>query len=282
MTTSSAHQPLHIAFIGFGEVGGIFAAGFHAHAHISLSVYDLKLDQPHTREAMLSKAKQCGARCARTAADAAQEADIIISAVTADQVGAVAQDATHYLKAGQIFFDINSASPVTKKNAAQAINPLGAFYVEGAVMAPVPGVGLRVPILAGGEAAEKLCARLNPLGMNIEAVTTEPGRASAMKLCRSIMIKGIEALIIDCATAAHKWNVEDQVFASLQASFPAIDFAALAQTMAQRVHQHGVRRAAEMREAADMLDDLGMNGDLARAVADAQQRGARPSPSHNS
>jgi len=95
-----------------------------------------------------------------------------------------------------------------------------------------------------------------------------------MKLCRSIMIKGIEALIIDCAIAASKWGVESEVFASLAETFPATDFNLLAQTMAERVRKHGVRRAAEMREAAGMLEDLGLNGSLARAVSDAHERAA--------
>ena len=279
MTNTKTDQPLHIALIGFGEVGTIFATGLSAHKHIVLSAYDLKFDQPQWRDVMGAKAAASGTRLCASAQEAAQNADLIISAVTADQVEAVAQEAMRYLKRDQMFFDINSASPSTKKKAALMINPLGAHYVEGAVMAPVPGPGLRVPILAGGVAADALCAILNPLGMNIEAVTTEPGRASAMKLCRSIMIKGIEALIIDCADAAEKWDVQKEVFASLTASFPTIDFAALSKAMAARVHQHGVRRAAEMREAAIMLEDLGLSADLARAVADAQERGAR-TPSH--
>jgi len=95
-----------------------------------------------------------------------------------------------------------------------------------------------------------------------------------MKLCRSIMIKGIEALIIDCAVAASKWGVESEVFTSLAETFPATDFSLLAQTMAERVRKHGIRRAAEMREAAGMLEDLGLNSALARAVADAHERAA--------
>ena len=115
---------------------------------------------------------------------------------------------------------------------------------------------------------------LNALGMNVTPVTTEPGRASAMKLCRSIVIKGLEAIMVDCAAAAKQWGVEDEVFASLDASYPSIDFRQLAETMGGRVRQHGVRRAAEMREAAMMVADLGMNPGLASAIADAQERGA--------
>jgi 3-hydroxyisobutyrate dehydrogenase-like beta-hydroxyacid dehydrogenase len=131
-----------------------------------------------------------------------------------------------------------------------------------------------VPILCGGPYAQEAADLLNPLGMNMTPVSTEPGRASAMKLCRSIMIKGIEALIVDCAASAKAWGVEKEVFGSLQETWPSIDFAELANYMGQRVRQHGIRRAAEMREAAMMVADLGRNEGLCKAVADAQERGA--------
>jgi 3-hydroxyisobutyrate dehydrogenase-like beta-hydroxyacid dehydrogenase len=107
-------------------------------------------------------------------------------------------------------------------------------------------------------------------------VTEEVGRASAMKLCRSIIIKGLEALLIDCANAAQRWDVEREVFASLGATFPSIDWKQLSLDMPKRVHQHGLRRAAEMREAAQMLQELGYDPRLATAVADQQEANARP------
>jgi 3-hydroxyisobutyrate dehydrogenase-like beta-hydroxyacid dehydrogenase len=262
-----------LTLIGYGEVGQIFAREFLKRGDIRVTAYDLKFDGPDG-EALKAKAKAAGVTPAATHAEAARGADVVISAVTASSAFPVAEQAATYLTAGQIFFDINSASPGAKTKAAKAVNASGARYVEGAVMAPVPGPDLKVPILAGGPAAEEASVLLNELGMNVKAVTTEPGRASAMKLCRSIMIKGIEALIVDCAAASSKWDVQREVFDSLEASFPGIKFDDLATYMAQRVNQHGIRRAAEMREAGAMLDDLGMDGSLARAVADAQERGA--------
>jgi 3-hydroxyisobutyrate dehydrogenase-like beta-hydroxyacid dehydrogenase len=267
------NNTVNLTLIGYGEVGRIFARDFLARGDTRVTAYDLKFDGPDGA-ALREKARAAGVTPAANHAEAAAGADIVISAVTASSALAVAEQAATYLKPGQMFFDINSASPGTKTKAAKLVNACGARYVEGAVMAPVPGPDLKVPILSGGPAAEEATKLLNNLGMNVKAVTTEPGRASAMKLCRSIMIKGIEALIVDCAAASAKWGVQDEVFASLNASFPGTDFADLAKYMAQRVNEHGVRRAAEMREAAMMLDDLGMDGSLSRAVADAQDRGA--------
>lgn len=264
---------LAIALIGYGEVGRIFSRELIA-AGATVCAYDILFDDPARGPALIAEAKAAGVRPRSRPGEAACCADIVISAVTATEVGAAAAGVAGDLAPGQVFLDLNSASPNTKKAAAQVIEIGGAHYVEGAVMAPVGGVGLKVPILAGGPAAAATAGLLNPLGMNLRPVAVEHGRASAMKLCRSIMIKGIEALIVDCAAAAKAWDVEAEVFGSLNQSFPGTDFAALAGYMAERVHTHGRRRAAEMREAAAMLADLGLAPDLAEAVADAQDRGA--------
>lgn len=178
------------------------------------------------------------------------------------------------MSAGQFFVDVNSASPETKKAAAAEVNAAGAHYIEAAVMAAVASTGIATPILSGGPQAQAAAALLNPLGMQMTPVATEYGRASATKLSRSIIIKGIEALLIDCARAAGAWGVQDDVFASLKDTFPGTDFTQLSTMTAARVRQHGIRRAAEMREAADMLDDLDIDPALTRAVADAHERAA--------
>jgi 3-hydroxyisobutyrate dehydrogenase-like beta-hydroxyacid dehydrogenase len=142
-------------------------------------------------------------------------------------------------------------------------------------MGPVRAAGIRVAILAGGAAADNTSALLNGLGFNVTPVAAEHGKASAIKLCRSIVIKGLEALMIDCAAASAKAGVTGEVYASLAETFPSIDWPALADDMAERVATHGIRRSAEMREAAQMLGEMGFDPVLAEAVANAQARGAR-------
>ncbi len=264
-----------IAFIGFGEVGKRFSRDLIANEGIRIAAYDIIVDDPARRPALEEAARAIGVTCAASANSACRGVDIVISAVTADQAEVAAADTARHLTAGQIYLDVNSASPSTKKRAAASVNKSGASYVEAAVMAAVLQPGIRVPILAGGPAAEAAATRLNKLGMNITPVASEYGRASAIKLCRSIMIKGIEALIVDSAQASRHWGVEREVYGSLAQTFPSIAWSELADAMAERVGKHGVRRAAEMREAAEMLTEMGLEPGLARAVADAQERGAR-------
>ncbi|MBV9393423.1 MAG: NAD(P)-dependent oxidoreductase [Methylobacteriaceae bacterium] len=262
---------MRLAFIGYGEVGQTFARQFLARGGVEIAAYDILFD----KGALLDRAREVGVSPARNAAEAARDADVVISAVTADAVLDVAREAETYLKPGQFFFDINSASPNTKSRAAEIVNETGAHYIEGAVMAAVLAPGIAVPILAGGPAAADLAARMNAIGMNIRAVATEYGRASAMKLCRSIVMKGLEVLSVECGRAAGFWKVADEVFGSLEATYPGMGWAALAENSLERVSNHGLRRAAEMREAADMIADMSFDPALAKAIGDAQERGAK-------
>jgi 3-hydroxyisobutyrate dehydrogenase-like beta-hydroxyacid dehydrogenase len=264
-----------LAFIGFGEVGQIFARGLSGTDGVAIAAYDLKLDDPQARGELVGRAESLGVRVAADAADASRDARVVISAVTAAAAGEVAAAAARYLKPGQIFLDVNSASPNTKRTGASHVAASGAEFVEGAVMAAVAGPGLKVPILAGGPAAATAAEILNRLGMNLTPVATEIGRASATKLSRSIVIKGIEAILVQCVAAARSWDVEGDVIASLKATYPGIDWQQQVAYAAERVGRHGLRRAQEMREAGEMLADLGLDPVLARAIADVQEKGAK-------
>lgn len=264
-----------IAFIGFGEVGQTFAKGLLAAPDVRVTGYDILAGTPAGAR-LAARAAELGVALHETASGALRDAEIVISAVTASQAERVAEAARPILVPGQIFLDVNSAAPATKQRAARHVEAAGAHYVEGAVMAPVLQPGLAVQILAGGPRAAEAAELLNALGMNLTAVSREFGVASAMKLCRSIVIKGLEVLVVDCAAACEAGGVKDEVFASLAASFPSLDWHAMAANMRERVARHGVRRSAEMREAAAMLAAFGIDPGLADAVAEAQLRGARP------
>lgn len=265
-----------LAFIGFGEVGQTFARQLVKRDGIAVSAYDLQFDRASVGPERIAQAKAMRVRAAASAADAASDAQVVISAVTAAAAGQVAEVAARYLRPGQMYLDVNSASPRTKQVAAERVTASGALYVEGAVMAAVAGPGLAVPILAGGPAAQRAAALLNGLGMNLTPAAEEVGKASASKLSRSIVMKGIEAALVQSMAAARHWNVEADVIASLQHTYPGIDWTALAERCAERVSKHGKRRAEEMREAGEMVRDLGLDPGLCRGIADVQEQGAKP------
>jgi 3-hydroxyisobutyrate dehydrogenase-like beta-hydroxyacid dehydrogenase len=273
---SADNNTLRIALIGFGEVGRRFADDLHGNPALALSTYDILREDATKREGYERAAAERNVSARENARAACEGAHLVVSAVTAAAAEKVAAEASGFLRSGQIFFDINSAAPGTKQRANAHLANVGADYVEGAVMAPVKKPGIRVSILAGGKRAEEVAQRLNPLGFNVKAISTEIGHASATKLCRSIIIKGLEALLVDCAKASEHAGVQENVFASLKETFPSIDWPALAEDMKERVATHGRRRSEEMCEAGEMMRDFGFDAELALAVANAQARGAKP------
>jgi 3-hydroxyisobutyrate dehydrogenase-like beta-hydroxyacid dehydrogenase len=256
-----------IAIIGFGEAGSILGEEL-ARGGSAVVTYDILLDAPAARAAMLRKAERAGVRTAAGVAQALAGADLVISAVTASSSVDVAGTAAAALRAGQVFLDINSVAPATKRECARLVEASGADYVEAAVMAPVPPQRLAVPMLLGGRRAGALAAQLRALGMNATEIASSIGIASAVKMCRSVVIKGLEALTLESLLAARRFGAEREVLASLEQSFPHMGWAdALPDYLVSRIAEHGRRRAAEMREVARTLADVGVEPMMAEATA---------------
>jgi 3-hydroxyisobutyrate dehydrogenase-like beta-hydroxyacid dehydrogenase len=259
---------VRIAMIGFGEVGTTFSRGFLAAGGYEIAAYDILLRDHAARPGMIEKANAIGVRLCESAAEAGAAATIVLSAVTAASAFAVAEEAATYMKPGQFFLDVNSVSPQTKRRDAEAVEACGADYVEAAVMAPVAPYGLKVPIVLGGTRAAGLKALLDPAGMRLELGEPEIGKASALKMCRSVMVKGLEALAVECFTAARLYGVEQKILASLAESYPGMDWEKFAGYKIGRTVEHGRRRAAEMREAAETVAETGMAPLMTSATAE--------------
>ena len=259
----------HIAFIGFGEAGQTFAADLVRACLGSMSAFDPRfLDS--TDSELGARARELGVRVGRSIGDAVQGAEVVISAATASATVDVAEETARGIKTGQYFLDLNSAAPGAKRKAARAIESAGGRFVDGAVMSPIPPHGLKVPIACSGPHAKVLAALLEPLGFRIDVVSDEIGFASALKMCRSIMTKGMEALIVECMVAARAYGVEQRVIESLDETLPGTDWGERARYAMGRVVLHGRRRAEEMREAAQMIEELGLAPLMASAIAERQ------------
>lgn len=260
---------LRIALIGYGEVGKIFAAELIARG-ARISFFDILLADADAGAAMRAHAGPLGATPCGSLAAALAGVRVAISAVTASSTFAVAEEAARHIRPGQFFLDVNSASPTTKRNSAQLVDSAGGIYVEAAVMGSVPPHGLKVPIILGGSKREELARLLAPADMRMEIGVAAIGVASAVKMCRSIMIKGLEALTVECLFTARRYGVEDQVLASLAETYPGMQWQKVADYLVSRVVQHGRRRAAEMREVARTVEEAGMQALLAAPTARRQ------------
>ncbi len=256
----------HLALIGFGEVGRILGEDLRAQG-LAVTAFDRR--QQHDG-AMREHAARIGVALAADHGAAVQGAELVISAVTASQAVAVAEACSAGLAKGAFFLDFNSASPGAKCRAAEIVNASGARYVEGAVMTSVPPYRIQVPLLLGGPDAPALEPVLNSLGFAAQVASTKLGVASATKMCRSVMIKGMEAMVIESFTTARHYGVEDAVIASLRETFPGIDWEKQAAYFFQRVIEHGRRRAEEVREVAVTVQDAGLTPWSAAGTAERQ------------
>ncbi|WP_213881316.1 DUF1932 domain-containing protein [Pseudomonas sp. dw_358] len=261
-----------VALIGFGEAGGILGQDLVAQG-VRVNAYDQWLERPEHRPSMLNKAAQAGVQPCDSAEAAVRDVQLIISAVTAASALNVAQQIAPFLRSGQVFMDINSVAPTTKQAASASIEQGAGRYVDAAVMAPVPPQRLQTPILLGGALAEDLAGWLVPLGFNVRVVADRVGVASAIKMCRSIMIKGLEALTTECLSTARHYGAEEAVLASLHKSFPGMGWDdRQPHYLISRVAEHGRRRAEEMEEVARTAADVGVEPNMSRAIV-ATQRG---------
>lgn len=272
MTDNPRIDDRSLAVIGFGEAGRILAGGLRASGCFDVCAYDILVHDPARRGALLAAAVERHVTMAESNREAIRGARIIVSAVTAASSTDVARETAAALAPGQFFADINSVSPGTKRANARLIEGAGGHYVDVAVMAPIPPYGLKVPILLGGREAADLVAMLAPAGMNFDIVADDIGTASAIKMCRSVMIKGMEALTVECLLGARHYGVEQRVLASLEETFPQMKWDERADYLVSRVVVHGRRRAAEMREVAVTIREAGLEPFMASATAKCQDR----------
>jgi 3-hydroxyisobutyrate dehydrogenase-like beta-hydroxyacid dehydrogenase len=260
-----------LAFIGFGEAGQTLSRGLLAEANPSIRSYDILFDDAANGGKLRRAAESLGVGVARDHADAVRGAELVFLAVTAASSLEAARSCLPGLGKGQLFLDVNSVSPQRKIETAALVAPTGAAYVDVAVMGAVAPARHKVPCLVGGPGAEAFVPRARALGMQVQFVSAEVGQACAIKMFRSIMIKGMEALVAESMLAASEYRVEARVLASLKETFPAIDWEKLAGYMLERVVRHGTRRAAEMREVAATLQGIGLDPMMASATAARQQ-----------
>ena len=261
-----------LGFIGFGEAGSTIARGLRSAGVEHISAYDINGGDPLIQK----NARETQTTLVDSSSDLAEAATILFSAVTSSSALDAAREAVGFLTPQHTYVDLNSVSPALKQDIAKEISESSASFVEAAVMAPVKPYGHKVPMLLGGPGAEAFAATMRPFGMRLDVLPgAKVGSAAAVKMCRSIVVKGIEALLFECVMAATKFDADDLVFASLKETWPGIDWKNLADYTSGRVVVHGERRAREMEEVAETLESIGIEPIMAAATARRQEWSAK-------
>jgi len=260
-----------IAMVGFGEAAQAFVAGWQLGGSRRVRAFDIKSFDPVSAASMADLYRGAGVDGGADIAGVLQGARQVFCLVTADQAVAAAREAARHLAPSALWFDGNSCSPGSKRAAAALVEAAGGRYVDVAVMAPVHPSLHRTPLLLSGDAAEVAARALRALDMRPEVVGARVGDASAVKMIRSVMVKGLEALTAECLLAARRAGVDHEVIASLQASHPHQDWPRQMAYNLERMIVHGKRRAAEMREVAATLRELAMPDRMSSATAQWQE-----------
>lgn len=259
-----------VALVGYGEVGRIFGAALAKGTDRSVKAFDIKAADPKWSQEAGARAAQDGVMLCEDARAAVGDAQVVVCAVTAARTGEATNSIAQACARGALVLDVNSASPGVKCECAAKIEAAGARYVEAAILNAVPPQGIRVPMLLGGLQAEAALPVLQALGFNASVGSPNLGTVAALKLCRSVMMKGIEGLMVESLLAARRYGVEREVLATLEQSYPGLDWGKQPTYCWTRVMEHGARRAEEMRESAATVREAGIEPRMASATAELQ------------
>ena len=262
----------NITFIGFGVAAIAFTKGWSSNEIIvTINAFDLKTNNLDARKAKLADYTAHNIHGHLQIEHALKNKNPIFCLVTADQADEAAIQCAKYIQPGQLYLDCNSCAPQTKQMNAKFINAAGGKYVDVAIMAPVYPKMHKVPLLICGRYAPLAQTMLKSLGMNVTDLNADTGQASSIKMIRSIMIKGLEALNAECLLSARKLDIDDIILDSLAQDFTNFNWRTRSGYMLERMVQHGKRRASEMREVALTVELLGLNSSMSKAAINWQQ-----------
>jgi len=265
-----------VGFIGFGEAGSTIAAGLRSAGVDRLFAFDIKTSSTDLGPAIARRAHESRTALVESPADLVRSSDIVFSTVTSSSALEAASTAAPFLERRHLYADLNSVSPAVKIEIDRVVSATGAAFVEAAVMAPVLPYGHQVPMLLGGAGAAAFADAMTPFGLRLQCLEgAKVGSAAAVKMCRSIVVKGLEAILFECVMGASHFGADELVWASLNESFPGIDWKALADYTTGRVVVHGERRAREMEEVAETLRAIGVDPIMAEATARRQDWSAQ-------
>lgn len=259
---------LHVCLLGLGEVGQVLAEDLRTQV-ARLTAWDIQFPREGSRPR--EAAVRLALAVTPSVREAVTDADVVISAVTAEQCIAAAQAAAPHLKAEAWYFDLNSVSPGTRLEAHAMVRDVGARYVEAAVMSPIQPKRLGSPMLLGGADAAMFLGLIQPLGFgSAQCFSGKIGAASAAKMCRSVIVKGMEALLLESLLSARHFGVEEAVLGSLRGWLGREEEDTFARYLLNRTLVHGRRRAEEMREVARSVREAGLEPRMSEACASWQ------------
>lgn len=259
------------AFIGFGEAAQALISIAGNNAPDAISAFDIKTRDEDTREAKLMDYIQFQVNGAFNPAQAVSGAQLIFSLVTPAQAKQALEPLHNALAEKQTIIDCNSCAPDIKKHNAALVESQGAAYIDAAIMSPVKSGSNKIPLYISGKKAAQIVPQLHYLGFDVTVISEQVGDASQIKMLRSAMVKGLEALTTECMLAAHQAGVAPYVIESLEKSYPQLNLSQLALYHMERMLTHGKRRSEELKSVVETLASLNINTSMSSGAINWHQ-----------
>lgn len=262
----SRKASIRIGFLGFGEAGSEIAAGLKDEGLQNVVAHDVNWNTPPFGALIRERAQRVGVSLVTSPAELAEAADLVFSLVVSKAALEAAASIAPHLRLGQWYVDFNSISPAAKQKVGEVVEAAGGRFVDVAVTAPVPGNRHKAPMLCAGAHARELAELLRPWNMKLEYVGEKPGQAAAIKMFRSIVVKGFEALLVESLVASYPYGAHETVVKSIQESFSHLNWETIVAHLLPRHAIHAERRAHEMLEVMDCLKEIGMEPIMSEAT----------------
>ena len=250
-----------LGYIGFGEAAYNMGKGLKKEGFGDICAFDVALNMGGAaKDVFLHRAEDAGVTVAQSAQEVVDSCEVVVLCVPAKFTAGTADGLLPFARKGQLFVDTTTALPRIKEAEAEKFAEKGAKYVDSAMLGSLVVSAHKVPMLASGDGAEEWKERMTPFAMKISLVGpgSKPGAASRIKLARSVFMKGIEALIVETFLFARKMGIEENILESVSNSMDKESFKELAQRMAGADLVHSERRAFEVGEAMELMEEVGV------------------------
>lgn len=255
-----------LGFIGFGEAAFHICSGLHEEGVTGIVAFDLMATDIQMGSLVRERAASAHVTLIPSLKEMLGKSEVILCATSAKSALAIAKEAQPFLREGQLYADINSASPQVKREIGAVVGQTGALFVDVAVMALVPQHRHKVPMAVSGTGAHQFTEFLAPFGMDITYINDRAGSSSAIKMLRSIFIKGLAALLLEALTASRKAGVEGEIMESIRETIEEQPFEKLANLLLTRNAVTAERRVAEMGEVISCIEEMGLDSSISRAT----------------
>lgn len=262
---------MNIGFIGYGEAAFNISFGLGKEGLKGIRATDALMDHEVMGKQVHSRAEQANVELVSSSCEIARWADVLFAAVPSSFTMDVCQEIKGQLRPGQLYVDVSASTPATKEAIWNEIKETGVLFVDAAMLGSLPKDKHQVPITASGNGAVKFQEVMTPYGMKITLAGEKAGAASAIKLVRSIYMKGTAALMISMLQAADAYGVSEEVVASVSKSMDNIPFTSHLDRLVTGTALHCTRRAAELKGSVAMQEEAGLSPEMTMAAKHAHE-----------